>query len=88
MTREEELEQEIDLLEGKLIDAQVDINMKDTQILQLEKDLAAARAEIREYEVGTRTMRTLAILGEDADEKGIDPYNTGEFNAWNKAVVR
>ena len=80
----ESLRRKVESLESKLMDAQIDLNMKDTRIRELENDLAEARAQIREYEVGTQTMRKLRILGESEDDTGFDPRDSGVFHtdAW------
>lgn len=73
----------IDQLERELIDARVDINIKDERIRWLEKQLRNAHAALRELEIGTQTMRTLALV---EDEDAFDPRQTGAFNknTWNK----
>lgn len=81
-----ELQAQIDALESKLMDANVDMNIKDQRIRQLENDLAAARAQIRDYEVGTQTMRKLQILGDSDDDNGFDPRQSGVYrkDTWEK----
>ena len=73
----------IEALEQKLIDARIDINMKDARIEELERQLREARFQVRELEIGTQTMQTLALEGE---EESFDPRSTGTFNsnAWKK----
>lgn len=73
----------IDQLERELIDARVDINIKDERIRELEKQLRNAHAALRELEIGTQTMRTLALV---EDEDVFNPRQTGTFrtDAWNK----
>lgn len=82
-TREELLDQ-IDKLQRKLINKTVDLNIKDDRIVELEKQLREARFEVRELEIGTHTVRTLALEG---DEENFDPRATGTFNKniWSKA---
>jgi hypothetical protein len=82
----DELLDRIDALESKLMDANVDMNIKDQHIRQLENDLAAARAQIREYEVGTQTMRTLALV--DEVEENFDPRESGVFHTDSWRGVR
>ena len=74
----------IDQLERELIDARVDINIKDERIRVLEKELRQAQFALRELEIGTQTMRTLTLEG---DEESFDPRATGSFktDAWRKA---
>jgi len=76
--------EKIDQLQRELIDARVDINIKDERIRELEKQLRKAQFAIRELEIGTQTMRTLALA---EDEESFDPYATGEFRAdrWRNA---
>ena len=67
---------EIDRLQRELIDARVDLNIKDERIRELEAKLRKAQFAIRELEIGTQTMRTLALAEE---EDSFDPRATGEF---------
>lgn len=80
----DELNEQIDGLQRELIDAKVDLNIKDDRIRTLEKDLRIARNAVRELEIGTHTMRTLAL---EEDESDFDPYATGEYNTnrWRNA---
>lgn len=77
------LNDQVDALQRKLIDAKVDLNIKDARILELEKRLREAHSALRELEIGTQTMRTLALEG---DEEDFDPRQTGTFSkdAWSK----
>ena len=79
----EQLNEQVDVLQRELIDAKVDNNIKDDRIRQLEQRLKDAYAKIREYEIGTLTMRTLA-LEEESD--AFNPRQTGTFNShvWKK----
>ena len=81
---QEELELKIDSLERKLIDAQIDINMKDDRISELEKQIREYRFQIRELEIGTQTMRTLAL---EEEEETFDPRESGVFHkdTWSNA---
>lgn len=81
----EEHNLQIDKLQRELIDARVDINIKDERIRELEKELRKAQFAIRELEVGTMTMRTLALKEE---EESFDPYATGEFKRDNWSNAR
>ena len=83
----EKLVERLDVLEREVIDLKVDCNIKDERIRQLEKDLASARRQIREYEVGTQTMRKLQILGNSDDDTGYDPYGSANDRPkpWEKA---
>ena len=65
----ESLRRKVASLEGKLIDANIDINQKDERIRQLERQLEAAMREVRKYE--EHTQRNLAILDYDADKGSI-----------------
>lgn len=80
----EDHNEKIDKLQRELIDARVDINIKDERIRELEKRLREAHQAIRELEIGTQTMQTLSLEGE---EESFDPYATGEFstNRWRNA---
>lgn len=80
------LMEQIDKLENELLDARIDLNVKDLRIQQLEKDLAAARDEVRELQIGTQTMRRLQILGDSDDDNGFDPRRSGVYrkNTWEK----
>ena len=82
-TREELLDQ-IDTLQRKLINNKVDLSIKDARILELETQLREARFEVRELEIGTHTLRTLAL---EAEEESFDPRATGTFDSdvWRKA---
>lgn len=73
----------IDQLERELIDVRVDINIKDERIRGLEKQLRNAHTALRELEIGTQTMRTLALV---EDEDVFNPRQTGAFNKniWSK----
>jgi len=75
--------EKIDMLQRELIDARVDINIKDERIRELEKQLREAHFAIRELEIGTQTMQTLAL---EDDEESFDPRQTGAFdsNIWSK----
>jgi predicted RNase H-like nuclease (RuvC/YqgF family) len=77
------LNDQVDALQRKLIDAKVDLNIKDERIRELEKRLREAHSALRELEIGTQTMRTLALEG---DEEDFDPRQTGTFSkdAWSK----
>ena len=79
----EKLNEQIDVLHRKLIDAKVDLNIKDERIRVLEKELKVAQFAVRELEIGTHTMRTLAL---EADEESFDPRQTGAFESdiWRK----
>ena len=82
-----ELLQKLGLAQREVANLKVDVNLKDTRIRELEKQLRAARAEVRGYETGTQTMRKLEILGDSNDNDGSNPYNTGKFDsnrAWSK----
>ncbi|MHA1289353.1 MAG: hypothetical protein ACTSPB_18350 [Candidatus Thorarchaeota archaeon] len=83
MTKTEILNNQIDVLQRKLIDAKVDINIKDERIRTLEKELRVAQFAVRELEIGTHTLRTLAL---ENDEEDFDPRQTGTFSkdAWSK----
>ena len=74
----------LDSIQRELADARVDINIKDDRIRELEKLLREARFENHELEIGTQTMRTLAL---EVDEKDFDPRATGEFRTdrWGTA---
>jgi len=76
--------EQIDALQRELIDARVDINIKDERIQELEKQLRKAQFAIRELEIGTQTMRTLALQEE---EDSFDPYSTGKFktDVWSRS---
>ena len=80
----DELELKIDTLERKLMDAHIDINMKDERIAELEKQIREYRFQIRELEVGTQTMRTLAL---EEEEETFDPRESGVFHkdTWSNA---
>ncbi len=84
MTEREELQTQIDALESKLMDARIDLNMKDNRIRDLERQLREAQFKIRELEIGTQTMRTLALQDE---EESFDPRESGVFNkdTWSNA---
>lgn len=84
MTKIELLNGQIDVLQRKLIDAKVDLNIKDDRIRTLEKELRVAQFAVRELEIGTHTMRTLALAEE---EESFDPRQTGAFDSdiWSKA---
>ena len=73
----------IDQLERELIDARIDINIKDERIRVLERELREAHTALRELEIGTQTMRTLALVD---DEDEFNPRQTGAFNknVWSK----
>ena len=79
----EKLNEQIDVLQRKLIDAKVDLNIKDERIRVLEKELRVAYFKIREFEIGTQTMQTLSL---QEDEDSFDPRQTGTFNSdvWRK----
>jgi hypothetical protein len=74
----------IDELESKLMDARIEMNMKDLRIKELERQLAEARYEIRNLEINTQTMRTLSLEGE---EESFDPRESGIFrkDTWSNA---
>ena len=84
MTEQEELQTRIDELESQLMDARIDGNMKDQRIKELETQVREYRFQIREMEIGTQTMRTLALEG---DEESFDPRESGVFHkdAWSNA---
>ena len=73
----------IDALQRELIDARVDLNIRDERIRELEEALRKARFQIRELEIGTLTMQTLTL---EEDEEDFDPRATGTFNKniWSK----
>lgn len=73
----ESLRRKVESLESKLMDAHVDLNMKDARISELEKQLREAQFKIRELEMGTQTMRTLALQEE---EDSFDPRESGVFH--------
>lgn len=83
MSRTKQLLDQIDVLQRKLIDAKVDLNIKDDRIRTLEKELRVAQFAVRELEIGTHTMRTLALA---EDESDFDPRQTGTFgkDVWSK----
>lgn len=83
MNTVETLNDQVDALQRKLIDAKVDLNIKDERIRVLEKQLREAHSALRELEIGTQTMRTLALV---EDEDAFDPRQTGTFNknVWSK----
>jgi hypothetical protein len=66
-----------------LADARVDVNIKDERIRTLEKELRVARFAVREFEIGTHTMQTLALAEEEED---FNPRQTGAFDKdiWSK----
>ncbi len=80
---------ELDRLQGELIDAKVDNNIANERIRTLEGELKKAHAKIREYELNDHTINGLRIVeyGE-----GDDIYNprgtTGEYRAPWKGKVR
>ena len=76
----ENTQNKIARLQGQLIETKVDLNIERDKVKRLEKQLAEARQQIREYEVGTQTARKLAILGETEENTGRDPRDTGTFN--------
>ena len=78
------LSEQIEHLESQLLDARIDVNMKDARIKTLEEDLRKVHARIRELEIGTQTMQTLAL---EEVEEGFDPRASGTFNSsiWSKA---
>lgn len=80
-TTQEVLQYRVQVLESKLLDAQVDRNMQKNRIEELERQLREAHHKIRELELGTQTMRTLAIAGE---EESFNPRESGVFHkdAW------
>ena len=80
----EEHNLKIDQLQRELIDLRVDVNIKDDRILELEKQLRQAHFAIRELEIGTQTMRTLALA---EDEASFDPRESGIFHkdTWRNA---
>ena len=80
----ESLRKKVEALESKLLDAQIDINMKNNRISDLERQLREAQFKIRELEVGTQTMRTLTLEGE---EESFDPRESGVFHkdTWSNA---
>jgi hypothetical protein len=82
-TKIENLVEEINVLQGKLIDAKVDMNIKDERIRVLEKELRVAQFAVRELEIGTMTMQTLSLQEEEED---FDPRQTGTFSsdAWKR----
>ena len=73
----ESLRKKVEALESKLMDAQIDSNMKDNRIRDLERQLREAQFKIRELEMGTQTMRTLALQEE---EQTFDPRESGVFH--------
>ena len=77
-TKIENLVEEINVLQGKLISARVDMNIKDARIEELEKQLRKAHSAIRELEIGTQTMQTLSLQEEEED---FDPRQTGAFDS-------
>jgi hypothetical protein len=80
----EDLVEEINVLQRELINAKVDLNIKDGRIRELETQLRKAQFAIRELEIGTQTMQTLSLQEE---EENFDPRQTGAFdsNVWRKA---
>lgn len=77
-----ELELQIDRLKGIAIGLKVDLNIRDEKIRRLEHELTKARNQVRSLEIGTQTMRNLAILDDDDGS----PYNnTGQHRSpWKK----
>ena len=81
-----ELLAKLGLAQREVANLKVDVNLKDTRIRNLEKQLRDARAEVRGYEQGTQTMRKLQILSESDDDNGFDPRATGAFKSpWERA---
>jgi hypothetical protein len=80
---------ELDRLQGDLIDAKVDINIANERIRTLTGDLKKAHAKIRDYELSEHTVNGLRIV--DYEDEG-DTYNprqpTGEYRAPWKGRVR
>ena len=77
------LNEQIEHLESQLMDAKIDLNMKDARIKDLEKQLRKAQFAIRELEIGTHTMRVLSLKEE---EESFDPRETGTFKSpWERA---
>ncbi len=63
------LKSKVSELEGKLIDANIELNRKSDRIRTLERQLEAAIREVRKYE--EHTQRNMAILDYDADKGSI-----------------
>ena len=85
--RVKELEANIERYKTIAITLKVDLNMRDARIRDLERELAAARREIRSLEVGTQTMQKLEILGDSNDDNGFDPRATGNFKSpWSRVT--
>jgi len=80
------LEADIQRLKNIAVDLKVDLNIRDTRILELEKELAEARRQIRHMEIGTQTMAKLEILDINTEEESFNPRQTGRFkkNPWEK----
>lgn len=86
MTEIQLLEQKVDRLKRIAIDLKVDLNIRNTKICKLERELVKAHAEVRELVIGTQTMNKLQILGESEDDNGQDPRETGQYkNPWEHA---
>jgi chromosome segregation ATPase len=86
MDKVKELEANIERYKTIANTLKVDLNMRDARIRDLERELAAARREIRSLEVGTQTMQKLEILGDSDDDDGFDPRATGTFKSpWERA---
>ena len=86
MDKVKELEANIERYKTIANTLKVDLNMRDARIRALERELAAARREIRSLEVGTQTMQKLEILGDSDDDNGVDPRATGTFKSpWERA---
>lgn len=82
----EKMQETIEVLESKLLDAQVECNIRGNRIADLERQLHEANSKIRELEVGTQALRTLSI--ESEEEESFDPRESGVFryrDNWSNA---